>query len=478
MTQEYFDQIADQWDSLRAGMFGDEVRTAVLERAGLGPGSVVVDLGAGTGFLSQAIAPLVSAVHLVDSSAEMLTVARKNLAEFHNVHYHLADGMQIPLPDALADTVVANMYLHHAPEPANAIREMARLLKPSGRLVIADLDAHTHGWLREEHHDRWMGFAREEVRAWLEAAGLVNILVEDSRQTCRSASRSGGETASVSIFVASASKADDEIASLVAARYRAIATGGEGCCAPAGNAAPHDSLPSRVSPVGENALPLDVHQPATSCCSPGGESGTFSLNQGEADFSLGCGNPLLLASLRPGQVVLDIGSGAGADVFPAARQVGERGRVIGVDPLPEMIARAKATARRYGYHHVEFRQGEATALPAEDSSIDVVISNCVINLVTDKGRAFREAFRVLRAGGVLSISDIVTDKPFSPELRRDPESWAACVSGALPESEYLALMRAAGFDGFELTRSQAWEAGDGTRVYSLLVRAVKPASKA
>ncbi len=218
MNQEYFDQIADQWDSLRAGMFGDEVRRVVLERAGLSPESVVVDLGAGTGFLSQAIAPLVSAVHLVDSSAEMLTVARKNLAEFHNVHYHLADGMQIPLPDALADAVVANMYLHHAPEPARAIGEMARLLKPSGRLVIADLDAHAHAWLREEHHDRWMGFAREEVRAWLEAAGLVNILIEDSRQICRSASRSGGETASVSIFVASASKADDEIASMVAAR--------------------------------------------------------------------------------------------------------------------------------------------------------------------------------------------------------------------------------------------------------------------
>lgn len=468
MNKEYFDQIANQWDSLRTSMYSDEVRTAVLERAGLHPESVVVDLGAGTGFLSQAIAPLVSAVHLVDTSAEMLGAARKNLADFSHVHYHLADGLNLPLPDAMADAVVANMYLHHAPDPALAIHEMARLLKPAGRLVITDLDTHAYDWLRQEHHDLWMGFDREDVRAWLEGAGLVNVLVEDTRQTCCSASRSGGETAQVSIFVASAAKPDEEITQEVTALYREIAVGGGRCCAPAGNIA------GDVPPVGENALLLDVLQPAASCCSPEGGSGAFALNQGEADFSLGCGNPLLLADLRPGQVVLDIGSGAGADVFPAARQVGENGRVIGVDPLPEMIARAEATAERYGYRNVEFRQGEATALPIEDGSIDVVISNCVINLVKDKGRAFREVFRVLKPGGVLSISDIVTNRPFSPNLRRDPEAWAACVSGALPESEYLSLIRAAGFDGFELTRSQAWESQDGTQVYSLLVRAVKP----
>lgn len=468
MSQEYFERIADQWDRLRATMFGDEVCAALLERAGLHPQAVVVDLGAGTGFLSQAIAPLVRALHLVDNSPAMLSAARKKLRDFANLHYHQADGMKVPLPDALADAVVANMYLHHAPDPAQAIREMARLLKPAGRLVITDLDEHSYAWLQMEQHDLWLGFKREQVSAWLEAAGLVNVLVEDTRQSCRRVSQTGGEKAAVSIFIASATKADSEMTQVVASRYRQIAAGGGSCCAPAGSSA------GAALPVGENAVLLEVLQPSASCCSPGDGVDGFSLNQGEADFSLGCGNPLLLAGLRPGQVVLDIGSGAGADVFPAARQVGEAGRVIGVDPLPEMIARAEATAERYGYRNVEFRRGEASALPADEDSVDVVISNCVINLVADKGRAFREAFRVLKPAGVLSISDIVTDRPFSPRLRRDPQSWAACVAGALPEDEYLALSRAAGFTAFELTRSQAWEAEDGTRVYSLLVKALKP----
>jgi SAM-dependent methyltransferase len=224
----------------------------------------------------------------------------------------------------------------------------------------------------------------------------------------------------------------------------------------------------------DTAIPLDVIQPGSSaCCGPAEAQATHTT---VADFSLGCGNPVALAELRPGQVVLDIGSGAGADAFPAAQRVGPEGRIIGLDRLPEMVDRARATALAHGYQNVEFRLGDALNMPIEDQSVDVVMSNCVINLLQDKGEAFRQAHRVLRAGGSLSISDIVTDRAFSPALRADPDSWAACVTGALPESEYLGLIAAAGFTGITTTRSQPWTAEDGTQVYSLSVKAIKPSS--
>jgi ubiquinone/menaquinone biosynthesis C-methylase UbiE len=456
MTQTYFDQIAGDWDSLRASMFDEEVREIALERADLRPESVVVDLGAGTGFLAEALAPRVAHVHAVDSSVEMLSKARAKLSRRPNVEFHLAEGTRIPLPDGSVDAVLANMYLHHAPDPGAAVREAARLLKPGGRVVITDLDRHEHAWLLEEHQDRWPGFHREDISAWLKAAGFVNVLVEDTQQDCSCSSGTCDATAAVSIFIAVGTKPIPGMEAAVESHYRKLARGG---------AAPvEESLEAS-----RGAIPLDVIQPETSCCcAPPAEV------ESGADFSLGCGNPLVLAGLKEGQVVLDIGSGAGADVFPAAQRVGPHGKVIGIDRLPDMLARARATAARLGYQNVEFRLGDALEIPLEDGSVDVVISNCVINLVQDKGEAFRQAYRVLRPGGVLSISDIVTDRNFSPGLRSDPQSWAACITGALPESEYLGLITAAGFTGVTATRSQAWAAEDGTQVYSLLVKAEKP----
>jgi len=461
MSQTYFDQIASQWDSRRASMFGEEVRELALERAGLRQDSVAVDLGTGTGFLAEGLAPKVAKVHAVDSSPEMLSTARDKLSRHPNVEFHLAEGTRIPLPDGSIDAVLANMYLHHAPDPGAAAREMARLLKPGGRVVITDLDRHEHAWLLEEHHDLWPGFDREDVSGWLKAAGLVNVLVEDTRQDCSCSSETCDEEAAVSIFIAVGTRPVPGMEDAVESHYRNVARGGAGCCSPSQVEASLEGSPG--------AIPLDVIQPETpSCCAPPAEV------ESEADFSLGCGNPLALAGLREGQVVLDIGSGAGADAFPAAQRVGPHGRVIGIDRLPEMLERARATAARLGYQNVEFRLGDALEIPLEDGSVDVVISNCVINLVQDKGEAFRQAYRVLKPGGVLSISDIVTDRAFSPGLRSDPEGWAACVTGALPESEYLGLIAAAGFTGIAATRSQAWTAEDGTQVYSLLVKAEKP----
>jgi len=165
----------------------------------------------------------------------------------------------------------------------------------------------------------------------------------------------------------------------------------------------------------------------------------------EADLGLGCGNPTALAGLQAGETVLDLGSGGGIDCFLAARRVGPAGRVIGVDMTAEMIDRSRAAARQGGFQNVEFRLGEIENLPVADASVDAVISNCVINLSPDKGRVFREAFRALKAGGRLLVSDIVLTGELPAGAREDAELWAACVSGALPEQEYLSLIREAGF---------------------------------
>ncbi len=204
--QSYFAQVAEQWDALRARMYSDAVRDATLARAALGPEATVADVGAGTGFIAQGLAPRVAKVYVIDNSPEMLAVARKNLAAFENVEYRLADGMRLPLPDASLDAILANMYLHHVSDPLAAIHEMARVLKPGGRLVITDMEQHTYTWLREEHHDVWLGFDREQVRAWFETAGLVNVRVEDTGESCCVNSEAGRGQAAVTIFVAVGTK--------------------------------------------------------------------------------------------------------------------------------------------------------------------------------------------------------------------------------------------------------------------------------
>ena len=165
----------------------------------------------------------------------------------------------------------------------------------------------------------------------------------------------------------------------------------------------------------------------------------------EADLGLGCGNPTALAGLQPGETVIDLGSGGGIDCFLAARRVGPDGRVIGVDMTPEMIDRARAAARQGGFQNVEFRLGEIENLPVADGTVDAVISNCVINLSPHKGRVFQEAFRALKPGGRLLVSDIVLTGQLPPQVRDSVELWAGCLAGALPEQEYLRLIREAGF---------------------------------
>jgi ubiquinone/menaquinone biosynthesis C-methylase UbiE len=164
-----------------------------------------------------------------------------------------------------------------------------------------------------------------------------------------------------------------------------------------------------------------------------------------SNLGLGCGNPVALASLREGEAVLDLGSGAGFDCFLAANKVGEKGKVIGVDMTREMVEKAKENAKKSNYRNVEFRLGDIEKLPAGDGSIDVVMSNCVINLSPDKGKVFKESFRVLKPGGRLTISDIVLLKELPKFIKESMEAYIGCVSGAIIKSEYLEKIEAAGF---------------------------------
>lgn len=166
----------------------------------------------------------------------------------------------------------------------------------------------------------------------------------------------------------------------------------------------------------------------------------------DSNLGLGCGNPVAMGKISQGDVVLDLGSGAGFDCFLASKKVGETGKVIGVDMTQEMIKKAKANAEEYGYKNVEFKLGEIEDLPIEDETIDVAISNCVINLVPDKKRAFEEVYRVLKKGGRIYLSDIVLLGELTEEQKKDETLLAGCVAGALPKEDYLEIIKEAGFE--------------------------------
>ncbi len=199
-----------------------------------------------------------------------------------------------------------------------------------------------------------------------------------------------------------------------------------------------------------------------------------------ANLGLGCGNPTAITDLQPGETVLDLGSGAGFDCFLAADAVGATGRVIGVDMTPEMIDKARHNATQGGYRQVEFRLGEIESLPVADGSIDAVISNCVINLAPDKERVFREAQRVLRPGGRMMISDIVLTGVLSKKVKDSPQAYVGCVAGASPQQEYLATIKAAGFQEVEIMSIADDPEPEGDRhsgslpIAGITVRAVKP----
>jgi SAM-dependent methyltransferase len=181
-----------------------------------------------------------------------------------------------------------------------------------------------------------------------------------------------------------------------------------------------------------------------------------------------------MAGLQPGETVLDIGSGGGIDVFLAARRVGPTGFVYGIDMTPAMLQRARDAAKKGGYTNVMFRHGYAEKIPLEDETVNVVISNCVINLAEDKGKVFQEAFRVLGTGGRLEVNDMVFGGAVLPEVRASAAGWSECISGALPEQEYVDLVKQAGFTDVSVRRSSSGGMAAGVPVYSVQVSAKKP----
>lgn len=226
------------------------------------------------------------------------------------------------------------------------------------------------------------------------------------------------------------------------------------------------------------------NEKSSDCCGGGYTFEELSLVPGGADLGLGCGNPTLVAELQPGEVVLDLGSGAGIDCFLAARRVGPEGRVIGVDMTDEMLARATENAVRAGFDNVEFRKGFIEELPLEDASVDVIISNCVVNLSPEKERVFEEAFRVLKPGGRLAISDLVALRPFSELERADARRYSECITGAETSDRLLKELQAVGFEGAAVeskspAANKGWNGPEANAegappVYSAIIRGKKP----
>lgn len=260
---------------------------------------------------------------------------------------------------------------------------------------------------------------------------------------------------------------DDALRATVRDKYAAIARGDVASCCGS------DADGSAIKMIGDAYDGLDGHMP-------------------DADLGLGCGLPVPLAGLAPGQTVLDLGAGAGVDAFVARRVVGETGRVVGVDMTPEMVKRARANAAALGYTNVDFLLGDIEALPLDDASVDVVVSNCVLNLVPDKPRAFAEMRRVLRPGGHFCVSDVVALGPLPAAVRASAELYAGCVAGAVERERYLGMLRAAGFDAVEVAAERrlaipdaalpamtdderaAWDAGG---LASMTVRGTVPGGK-
>jgi arsenite methyltransferase len=255
---------------------------------------------------------------------------------------------------------------------------------------------------------------------------------------------------------------------------RRVTSGGSSCCG--------------ASPASEASS-----DPITANLYDAAQAGEIPVDAMRA--SLGCGNPTALAHLHPGETVLDLGSGGGIDVLLSARRVGPTGKAYGLDMTDEMLALAKANQKKAGVPNVEFLKGEIEKIPLRDNSVDVIISNCVINLSADKDAVLREAFRVLKPGGRFAVSDVVTRGEMLPEIRKSVLLWVGCIAGALEESDYRSKLSAAGFSGIEIAPTRIYRTEDAReflsgqgcdvdalapqvdgKFFSAFVRAVKPAA--
>jgi ubiquinone/menaquinone biosynthesis C-methylase UbiE len=205
-SKQYFNEVARQWDKMRSGFFSESLREKTLSFAGIQSGKVAADIGAGTGFITEGLVRDGLQVIAVDASEIMLETMRKKFCNIKDVDCRMGEAERLPIVTDSVDYVFANMYLHHVEAPHDAIKEMARILKPDGKLIISDLDEHHFEFLQREHHDRWLGFKRQDIRQWLRNAGLKDVVVDCVGEDCCAESSCGSENAKINVFMASGRK--------------------------------------------------------------------------------------------------------------------------------------------------------------------------------------------------------------------------------------------------------------------------------
>ena len=421
---------------------------AILAKAYLHPDMAIAVVGAGSIHLAKTLAGIVRKVIVTGADVDPLERARSGPGLSSNIEYLGFRGPSFPLPEATLDAVFYCMPHVAFCKVESVFRETIRVLVPGGRLVVI---------ASEKQPEPAAGSAQRELPELLHRAGLVNLVFTKITAHPFAVDETSVSLNDFSLLLASGTKriiARDQVRSTYAGKaQRSSCCGESSCCAP-GTASLDDiaqvTWDGGYGTDDRSAIPAEA-----------------------ADFSLGCGNPIAMAGLKPGETVLDIGSGGGLDAFLAAAKVGEEGMVFGIDMTPAMLQRARATAVKHGYRNVKFRFGYAEKLPVDDGSIDVVISNCVINLTEDKGKVFDEAFRVLKPGGRLEVNDMVFGGPVLPAMRYSSTGWSECISGALPEPEYVDLVRQAGFTEIAIRRSTSHGVSGNIPVYSVQVSAKK-----
>lgn len=426
----------------------------------------VLDIGCGIGQTTLEFAEFIGSkgsITGIDFSPKRIEEARRLASATpykEKVHFLVEDAESLNLPDGSYTLIVSQGVLLHLTQKEAAVREMFRVLKPQGRVIISMValeDGASLDWEKDMTGVpmEWLSISDYE-KMFIRNGFKIDSRIDLSKEMRNVLAKASGRYAEafsrvpknwcyplwklIKYDIKQINKPGDEIREKVRENYGKIAQGGLSCgCSSSSNISP--AVKDYTKKIGYKEEELS------------------SVPKG-ANLGLGCGNPVALASLKEGDVILDLGSGAGFDAFLAAQRVGKSGRVIGVDMTPQMIKKAKENAKKAKYSNVEFRLGEIENLPVAGNSIDVIISNCVINLSPDKERVFKEAYRVLKTGGRLMVSDIVLEKPLPSEVREDIEAYVGCIAGASLEKDYLDFIKDAGFEEVKIVGSTSWTMDD------------------